>query len=304
LKKLSIYFLPIFLTLSVIGCENDKSFLANSNKLKNLPPLKFAQPAEPLPEKNFPYELNTDISFAGKFNVYRLLNKKFNKNQFIELANKFEVFPLYDSITYNKDTSTFSYTNESISINAEQKGIFNYSITKKPGKINNKKIALPADLDAEKTAKEYLTKLDLLPEDSFTVSISTIPSGENKLVVFNIKANNKPISGAAKIEVYVGAEGKIEGVSSHYRDYTLLGKRELRNIQIALDDVKNNKGLEYFKSGIKPVKCCINKIELCYYQGSDIENQPYLYPVYRMTGFTLDDKGNKYEYTSFVQAIE
>lgn len=304
MKKLSIYFLPIFLALAVVGCENDGSFLASSNKLKNLPPLKFAQSAEPLPEKKFPYELNTDISFAGKFNIYRLVDKKISKNQFIELANKFEVFPLDDSVTYSKDTSTFSYKNESLSVSAQQNGIFSYSINKSTSKQKKDKIALLSDIDAEKTAKDYLTKLDLLPEDSFTASISTSPSDENKLIVFNMKANNKPISGEAKIEVSVGSEGKIEGVSSFYRNYIPLGKKEIRDVQIALDDLKNNKGLEYFKSGIIPVKCRIDKVELCYFEGSDIENQPYLYPVYKMTGFTFDDKGNKFSYTGIVQAIE
>lgn len=304
MKKISFYLLPIFLTLALTSCENDKSFLVSSNNLKNLPSLKFSQPAEPLPEKNFSYELNTNISFAGKFNVYKLVDKKINKNQFIELSNKLEIFPSEKNILYNKETHTYSYKTETYSFAAQQKGIFTYSINKNSNKDKSAKIAPFSDEDTEKAAKDYLSKLNLLPEGSFISSISTNPSADNKIVVFNVKTNDKPILGAVKIEVFVGTEGKIQGLSSHVSNYALLGKKDLRNVQVAINDLKSNKGFEYFKNGVKPVKCCIDKVELCYFEDSNIEDQPYLYPVYKMTGFTFDDKGTKYEYTGIVQAIE
>jgi len=313
LKRISTYFLPVLLLLSIAGCSSDKSFLMTSTKIKNLPPLKFAKSTDPIPNKTFPYELNVEVSFSGELDIYMLINKEISKEDFKELVSKFEMSPIDNNYSYSKDTYTYNRKNNYETITAEQKGIFTYSVNQNTNSSNKKKVKLLTDTDAEKFARDYLTNANLLPDDFYVSSISdglisTLADGtkeiQNRKVVFNKKIRDKLVIGECKIVVYVGEEGLVEGVYSHYKDLRSCGKKQIKNIQAALEDLNANRGLESFTKGVQPVKCVVEKVELCYYEGSEIDNQPYLYPVYKMTGYTLDEKGNKYAYTGLVQAVE
>lgn len=313
MKRVTTFFLPVLLILAITGCDSDKTFLANSTKIKSLPPLKFAQPPDPIPNKTFPYELNAEVSFAGELDIYMLINEKISKENFKELVTKFEMSPIDSNYSNSKDTCTYTYKNNNETITAEQTGIFTYSIKQNTNPSEKGKLKLLPDKDAEKAAKDFLTNSNLLPDNFFVTSISDglvtsysdgTKETQNKQVVFSKKIKDKFVMGECKIIVCVGEDGTIEGVYSHYKDLSSCGKKRLKNIQVALEDLNANRGLEYFKKDIQPVKCTIEKVELCYYEGSDIENQPYLYPVYKMIGYTLDEKGNKYDYTGIVQAVE
>ena len=313
MKRITTYFLPILLFLSIAGCSSDKSFIMTSTKIRNLPPLKFAKSDNPIPNKTFPYELNAQVSFAGELDIYKLKNENLSKEDFKELVSKFEMSPIDSNYSFSKDTFTYNHKNNYETITAEQKGIFTYSINQAVDPFKKKKFKLLADKDAEKAAIDYLTNANLLPNDFYVTSISdgwvtTFADGtkevQNRQVVFSKKIRENFVLGECKIVVYVGEDGFVEGVYSHYKNLSSCGKKQIKNIQAALEDLNANRGLESFKENIQPIKCVIDKVELFYYESSDIESQPYLYPVYKMTGYTLDEKGNKYNYTGIVQAIE
>lgn len=308
MRKKVILLIISFTSLIIIGL-----FYFTKSNVANVPHLEFALQGESSPEKNFPYELKIDTTFTGKGDIYKLKSKNINNIKFKELANKFSLFPSDNEIIYDQ-FSGFMYNKDNKYISVEESGRLIYSI-ENPVDLNKKgKIKLLSDSEVKKIAKEFLADRGLLPSDFYIDSVGEGLVCEyadgtkdivNKQVTFHRKINGKEVLGVSRIQIDVGENGQVERVAIIYNDYEPYTKKDLKPIKQAIEELKNDKGLENFEKGLHPQKCIIDKVELVYFEQPDVNSpQSFIYPVYKFTGKTIDNQQNEADYTGIIEATE
>lgn len=278
----------------------------------SIPPLKFSLPGESGPVKNFKYEATNVSEFTGEINVYRLVSKNIDRTKFQEIAKKF--FTNYTDDKHVSDPKHgYSYKEGDRYISVENGGRLIYSVENDIDLSRKGLIPLPSDKETAAIATDFLQQRGLLPHDFFLFSVSdglvtVYPDLSrdvvNKQVIYHRKVNGKEVLGVSRIQVDVGEGGIVERVAILYHDIEPFTQKSLKAVNMALEDLKNGKGLEHFGKGLQPKKCLIDKIELSYFEQPVIADQPYLYPVYKATGKILDENGVEAEYVGIVEAIQ
>jgi hypothetical protein len=153
---------------------------------------------------------------------------------------------------------------------------------------------IPSDEDVIEIAKNFLTNLNLLPNNFKLVGVAPItvtPGTDNpetvgaiivaKKVFFYKQINNKDVLGVSRITVTVGSNGEIIGFGKHYKDAKEYAMYPIKTVNQALGEVKNNHALTNIDE--KAEKAKINKVEINYWEDPGAE-QPYLQPVYVFIG--------------------
>jgi len=277
-----------------------------------IPPLKFSLPGEPGPVKNFPYEARNVGEFTGEVDLYRLVPKRIDKAKFHDIAKKFFINATGEKYVYDSKHG-YSYKEGNRYISVEDGGRLIYSIENDIELSRKDLISLPSDKEAAAIATDFLQQRGLLPQNFYLSSVVeglvTVYSDLsrdviNKQVIYHRKINGKEVLGVSRIQVDVGEDGMIERVAILYHDIEPYAKKSFKPVTMALEDLKNEKGLEHFGKGLQPKKCQIDKIELSYFEQPEIANQPYLYPVYKATGKIFDEKGDEAEYVGIVEATQ
>ncbi|GEM_PF-5198718 len=304
-----------YVTLNISGCSATTNIGTSKTSANNtLPSLNFAKLGEEAPTKNFDYEYDKNISFTGDCEVFKLVSKDIDKEKFKELAKKFSInIDDVAKILYNDTSKNFYFGTEISYLSVEKSGKLIYSLNRKSDPTKKGKFKPLSDNEAIKAAKDFLKSNGLLPNEFYVSSVvdglvSEYADGtkdlENRQVIFHRKVNSKEVLGVSRIQVDVGENGLIERVASLYSDIEPYTKYKLIDINTAVDSLKKDKGLEIFNSGKQPKKCKINKIELTYFENSNVKDNSYLYPVYKFTGQTIDEDGKEAEYTGIIQAVE
>jgi hypothetical protein len=320
MKKIFILSVTAILTFSIIGCSNQKNNAIQKeqknviNAVIKLPELRFAQVGEEPPNKNFQYEYDKNISFNGDIEVFKLVSRNIDKAKFKDLAKKFSMTIDDDNkIVHDSNTKSFYFGTDKNYLSVEEGGRFIYALNKNTDLNKKGKFKLPTDSDVSKIAKDFLEKNGLLPNDFFVSSVTNglvaeyadgTRNVESKQVVFQRKVKGKEVLGVSRIQVDMGENGIIERIASSYRDTVAYTNGKFINIDKAVENLKNNRGLEVFKGGRQPEKCKIKKIEVAYFENPHSDTELYLYPVYKLIGETIDENGKVDEYTGIIQAIE
>jgi hypothetical protein len=275
------------------------------------PSLSFSH--DPGPAQQFEYELKNISRLSESMLVYKFASKKIDSEEFKRIARKFSMNPKDGEYKYTPYFGYF-FRDSSGSIRVGEDGRIQYLRKNASGTIGNIKIKLPTDNEAKTIAEKFLADRGLLPPEFSNVSVRegtvSVRSGdfrrivENKLVGFQRTVDGKKVLGVSRIMVYIGDRGIIEKVFCLYRDLEPYRTMGLKTVKKALKDMKAGKGLVRFDVGISPIKCVIESIELAYFEKPDSHEQPYLYPVYSVTGKVIGSKGNTSQFIGVISATK
>lgn len=258
-----------------------------------------------MPNVNYQFEASSD-NLPIESTVYKFSELSVD-NDSQKIANKLGFFakPELNDIGYEfkNNEEKLQYHNST--------GHWTYQTTNKPSNYHTG-VNIPSEDESKNIAIKFLKEYDLLPDRFNKIIVTDRSSGDKTTNDFRITGrevyfyptiNNLPVYGISRIIVEVGDNGKVISVNKIYKDFIEYKKVKLKDLTLAFEDVKNNKGSNNISP--KAQKAKIKKVELGYWEDAGtIKDQPYIQPVWVFSGeATLDD--NKIEkFDVFVPAIE
>ncbi|MCD6106723.1 MAG: hypothetical protein J7J57_00660 [Caldisericaceae bacterium] len=307
-KATIILLMVAFIGIAISGCGKTQT---------KLPLLKLPQWGGFTPH-DFEVQLNADVSkLPGQATVYKVVPQKMDEQTVERLCKIFGVD--ISAVTIKDKASVVRRQNEKDLITYNDTGFYNFS-TKNlfdyfPGKV------VPPEEDCIKIAKSFAKKYNLLPKmyqyriaigaytiyhPSFNESVIT-----DRTVTFCPIINGKVIRGPNSIDITIGDKGEIEEVNNYlYNNIApLKGDYALKSIDEVIKELKENSSIQWWIKPDEPdvKKVIINKVEIEYYgaTGTSIKlEQPFIQPVYDLSGEVIFKNGKKGKFGVTVPAID
>jgi len=272
-KATIILLMVAFIGIAISGCGKTQT---------KLPLLKLPQWGGFTPH-DFEVQLNADVSkLPGQATVYKVVPQKMDEQTVERLCKIFGVD--ISAVTIKDKASVVRRQNEKDLITYNDTGFYNFS-TKNlfdyfPGKV------VPPEEDCIKIAKSFAKKYNLLP----------------KMYQYRI---------AIGIDITIGDKGEIEEVNNYlYNNIApLKGDYALKSIDEVIKELKENSSIQWWIKPDEPdvKKVIINKVEIEYYgaTGTSIKlEQPFIQPVYDLSGEVIFKNGKKGKFGVTVPAID
>lgn len=220
------------------------------------------------------------------------------------------IFKLNDGSkqTRNDNLKYIRVENDNSFIKLNDDGTYEYHI-KKRDEFKESNIS---DNDAIRLSKKLLAENDLLLSGfSFkTVGYETVTSESDpkktkilrKFVYFNRKIDNEFTCGVSRIVVGIDQNGMISDLFCVAKNTSVEQNIKIKDFNTAYSDLKRFNGLITMDGDVN--KANIKKVELLYWEdNTPNSDQTYIQPVYKFSGDTYNENGEKGEFIGYIRAI-
>lgn len=315
--KTSVFIVSLITTI-LIGSNfalptSDSS--KNSANQEMIPPLLLPGPGSVGPH-NLKLKVTARMdTLPSEMDIFQFVKKKITEHEVDKVAKKLGINgsvkknELINALTVSEGTKYLEVedgTGAILYVNRERADL---------KEVNGKPKAVPSDNESIRYATEFLNSMNWLPNNFKIVDITEnreVPGNLNpdtdkgfllsKSIHFYQHINNQPVLGVSRIVVEVGHNGEIEVVRKYHKEHTKSAKYNTKKVDQAIHELQMGKGIHNIQES-EVDETIVTNVEVSYWEDAGtIEEQPYLQPVYVMTG-SYKKNGKERPFQAVVPAI-